>query len=149
MLLRVQPHKNGPSPAIFVFSNKHYNLCNKFMLKMSIQYTVLGIEPTTFRTWVSSQDQFNCFTGASNFWRFVPELNEERSIYYLTWQNVIISQRKLSPTWSVNSKKGLNYISSQWTISALRNCTSDRIQASSVEHYGKRLLLWLVQYEDD
>ena len=33
---------------IFVFSNKHNNLYNKYMLKKSIQYTVLGIKPTTF-----------------------------------------------------------------------------------------------------
>ena len=29
------------------------------MWKMSIQYTVLGFEPTTFRTWVSSHNHKN------------------------------------------------------------------------------------------
>ena len=39
------------------FSNKHqYNFYNKLMWKMSIQYTVLEFEPTTFRTWVSSHN---------------------------------------------------------------------------------------------
>ena len=52
---------NGPSSAtfsfIFVFQVKHYNFYNKYMCeKMSIQYKVLGFEPTTFRTWVSSHN---------------------------------------------------------------------------------------------
>ena len=50
--------KNGPFPAsfsiIFVVSNKHYNFNNKKCEKISIQYTVLGIEPMTFGTWVST-----------------------------------------------------------------------------------------------
>ena len=43
---------NGPSPASFSFiSNKHqYKLTKNLCEKMSIQYTVLGFEPTTFRT---------------------------------------------------------------------------------------------------
>ena len=45
--------KNGPTPASFsffsVFSSKHqYNFYNKYMWKMSIQFTVPGFEPTTF-----------------------------------------------------------------------------------------------------
>ena len=51
--------KNGSSPATFcLFSSfkKHYNYYNKYMWKISIQYTVLGFEPTTFRTWVSSHN---------------------------------------------------------------------------------------------
>ena len=39
-----------------VFSNKQYNFYNKYMWKMSIQYTVPGFEPTTFGTWVSSHN---------------------------------------------------------------------------------------------
>ena len=40
-----------------VFLNKHhYNVYNKNKWKMSIQYTVPGFEPTTFRTWVSSHN---------------------------------------------------------------------------------------------
>ena len=35
---------------IFVFkTNKHYHYYNKTMLKMSLQYTAQGFEPTTFR----------------------------------------------------------------------------------------------------
>ena len=52
--------KNGPSPASLClfsfFTKKHYNSYNKFMSKMSIQYTTLGFKPTTFRTWVTSHD---------------------------------------------------------------------------------------------
>ena len=52
--------KNRPSPAtfsfIFVFSNKHYNFYNKYVWKMSIQYTVLGFEHMTFKKWVSSHN---------------------------------------------------------------------------------------------
>ena len=43
--------KMGNSRPLFrlflVFSNKHYKFFNNFMWKMSIQYTVLGFEPTT------------------------------------------------------------------------------------------------------
>ena len=53
---------NGPFPAsclfIFVFSNKHYYFYNKYMWKMSSHYIVLGFEPTTFRTWVSSHNHW-------------------------------------------------------------------------------------------
>ena len=49
---------NGPSPAsfqlFFVFSNTYDNFYHKFMGK--IQYTVLGLKLTTFRTWVSSNN---------------------------------------------------------------------------------------------
>ena len=38
------------------FCLKHYNFYNKYMWKIYIHYTVLGFEPTTFRTWVSSQN---------------------------------------------------------------------------------------------
>ena len=54
--------KNGPSSASFsfnfVFSNKHYNFYNKYMWinVMTIQYTALGFEPTTFGTRVSSHN---------------------------------------------------------------------------------------------
>ena len=53
--------KNGPTRPLFrlflVFSNKHhYNFYNKYMWKMSIQYTVPGFKPTTFGTWVSSHN---------------------------------------------------------------------------------------------
>ena len=41
-----------------VFSNKHYNSYNKYMWKMSIQYTVPGFEPTTFRPWASSHNHW-------------------------------------------------------------------------------------------
>ena len=41
----------------FIFSNKHHsNFYNKYMGKMSIQYTVPGFKPTTFRTWYSSHN---------------------------------------------------------------------------------------------
>ena len=37
------------SSFIFVFSKKHnYNFYNKYVLKMSIQYTMVGFQPTTF-----------------------------------------------------------------------------------------------------
>ena len=36
-----------------VFSYKQYNFYNKYMWKMSTQYTVQGIEPTTFGIRVS------------------------------------------------------------------------------------------------
>ena len=36
------------------FSNKHYNFYSKFFEIMSIQYTVLGFELSSIRTWVSS-----------------------------------------------------------------------------------------------
>ena len=40
-----------------VCSNKHYNsIFNKLMWKTSIQYTVLGYEPKTFKTWVLSHN---------------------------------------------------------------------------------------------
>ena len=39
-----------------VFSNKQYNFYNNNLWKMSIQYMVLGFEPTTFGTWVSSHN---------------------------------------------------------------------------------------------
>ena len=53
--------KNVPTRPLFrlfsVFSNKHhYNFYKKYMWKMSIQYTVLEFEPTTFGTWVSSHN---------------------------------------------------------------------------------------------
>ena len=52
-------YKNGPSQAsfsfIFVFSNKH-NFTTIKWEKMSIQYKVLGFEPTTFGTWLSSHN---------------------------------------------------------------------------------------------
>ena len=43
---------NGPSPASFLFiyvffTNEQYHFYNKSMWKMSIQYTILGFEPTT------------------------------------------------------------------------------------------------------
>ena len=42
---------------IFVFLNKHhYNYYNKYMWKMSIQYTVPEFKPTTFGTRVSSHN---------------------------------------------------------------------------------------------
>ena len=41
---------------IFVFSNKHYNFLQQRNVKKSIQYTVLGIEPTIFVKWVSSHN---------------------------------------------------------------------------------------------
>ena len=50
------------NPALFyrlfsVFSNKHhYNFYNKYLWKMSIQYMVLRFEPTTFGTWISSNN---------------------------------------------------------------------------------------------
>ena len=34
---------------ILNFSHKHYNFYNKYTWKMFIQYTVLGLEPITFR----------------------------------------------------------------------------------------------------
>ena len=43
---------------VFVFSNKHVNFHNKCMWKMAIQYLVQGFEPTTFRTWVSSNNHY-------------------------------------------------------------------------------------------
>ena len=45
---------SGPFLFIFIFSNKIF--CNKYVWKIAIQYTVLGFEPTTFRTWVSSHN---------------------------------------------------------------------------------------------
>ena len=52
--------KNGPTLVSFlfsVFSNKHhYNFCNKYMWKMSIQYMVPRFEPMTFGMWVSSHN---------------------------------------------------------------------------------------------
>ena len=54
--------KNRPTPASFSFIFGLFkqtlqifntNICEK----MSIQYTVLGFEPTTFGTWVSSHNQ--------------------------------------------------------------------------------------------
>ena len=53
--------KSGPIPASFCVYFRSFqtnitifstNICEK----MSIQYTVLGFEPTTFRTWVSSHN---------------------------------------------------------------------------------------------
>ena len=51
--------KNGQSPASFsfifgLFQTNINAICNKLMWKMSIQYTALGLEPTTYRKWVSS-----------------------------------------------------------------------------------------------
>ena len=40
----------------FVFSNKNTIFTANKCEKMSIQYTMLGFEPTTFGTWVSSQN---------------------------------------------------------------------------------------------
>ena len=53
--------KNGPTPASFLFI---FGLFKQTLLqflqqiceKMSIQYTVPGFEPTTFRSWVSSHN---------------------------------------------------------------------------------------------
>ena len=46
---------NGQTTASF--SNKHhYNFYNKYMWKMTIQYTVPGFEPPTFVTWVSTHN---------------------------------------------------------------------------------------------
>ena len=45
---------NGSSPASF--SNKHYNFDNKNSEKLSIQFMVLGFEPTTFTIGVSSHN---------------------------------------------------------------------------------------------
>ena len=44
---------NRPSPATFSFI---FVFSNKYMCKMSIYYTALGFEPTTFETWVSSHN---------------------------------------------------------------------------------------------
>ena len=52
--------KNGPALAsfsfIFVFSNKHYSSYNKKCEKMTIQYTVLGLELITLGIQVSSHN---------------------------------------------------------------------------------------------
>ena len=56
--------KKRANPGLFFvyfrsFSNKHYyNFYNRLMWKnvMSIQYMAPGFEPTTFATWVSSQN---------------------------------------------------------------------------------------------
>ena len=42
-------HPRPPFSFTLVFSNKHYSFNNKYMWKMSIQYTVLGFEHTTFQ----------------------------------------------------------------------------------------------------
>ena len=44
--------KIGLPRPFFVFSNKHYNFCNKCMWKMAISYIELGFEPTTFWIWI-------------------------------------------------------------------------------------------------
>ena len=63
-----------------VFLNKHYNFYNKYMWKMSIQYTVPGFEPTTFRTWVSSHNHWTrallWFLQKSNLQPFVAGRNK-------------------------------------------------------------------------
>ena len=41
------------------FSNKHYNVYNKLIQKMSIQYAVQGFEPTTFRTRVWTHSHYS------------------------------------------------------------------------------------------
>ena len=46
----------------FIFSNKHYNFYNKYMWKMSIEYRVLGYEPTTSKNSVLSLDTFYLVT---------------------------------------------------------------------------------------
>ena len=43
---------------IFVFSTKYYNFYSKYMWKLSILSMVLGFEPTTFSTWVSSNNHW-------------------------------------------------------------------------------------------
>ena len=51
---------NGPSRSLFVnfwsFSNKHYKFYDKLAWKMCTQYTEMGFEPTSFRSWVSSRN---------------------------------------------------------------------------------------------
>ena len=83
--------KNGPTTPLFrllsVFSNKQYNIYNKSMWKMSIQYTALRFKPTTNQTWVVTHNHWtrapawskhkyvNLFIPIGNLFIFVPSFD--------------------------------------------------------------------------